>query len=100
MTGITAELREISTLAHSIDRTAETIGSGINKSAVAAMFALPQASRFRTALEATREKQAVSAQSFSRFYHDAGVSLTRLGHSLSEGEDAASGAFELLSGAL
>jgi hypothetical protein len=62
------------------------------------VFALPQASRFLTALTAARTRQAAAANDFARFYADAGASLTTLAGALTRQEDAAADSFSTFTG--
>lgn len=98
MTGITADLCHFSTLIHSVDHAATTLGSGISRQSGTMAVTIPQASRFTTALAATQERHATAAQAFTHFYHDAGVSLAELGRSLNESEATSSRSFRQLDG--
>jgi hypothetical protein len=98
MTGITAEPAALTAVADRAALTAGRLAAGTDPGEGPPVFALPQASRFLTALTAARTRQAAAANDFARFYADAGASLTTLAGALTRQEDAAADSFSTFTG--
>ena len=96
MTGISADLTRLTTLAEHATDAAARLRAGAEPGGGTALPALPQAARFLAALTAARSRQVSGAQDFARFYADAGTSLSGLGAALSDREEVAAGGFRSL----